>query len=157
MLFVEGLPVEFLEIHVVAEIHAEISFGRDGPARVLEFFFVHVDGDFGVDEMLQSTRVVQMQMANHHRLHVLNVIAGGFDRGREFVLVVVCRAGEDVGDGGAPLDVDIFGAARLKEYQAGSGVVDETSDEGEVAALIGWVGFGLGAAVGAAEEPVGSC
>ena len=56
----EGVPFEFVERHIAREVNSQIGACPDGPARVLEFLFVHVDGDVGAHEGLQAPGVVEM-------------------------------------------------------------------------------------------------
>jgi hypothetical protein len=57
---------------------------------------VHVDGDVAVEEVLQPTGVVEMQVADYHGGDVGDAIPGGLDRGGEFVRVGVFGSGKDV-------------------------------------------------------------
>lgn len=81
MIVGESCPFEFLEIQVVGQIYAEISLRSHGPAGVFEFFFVHVDGYVGPEEVFESARVVKVQVAHDNSLDVLNVVSRGIDCG----------------------------------------------------------------------------
>ena len=48
----KGVPLEALQVHVVAQVNTEVCTGGDGPASVLELFLVDVDRHVCADEML---------------------------------------------------------------------------------------------------------
>lgn len=60
MVFREGVPLEALQVHVPWQIDTEIRAGSYSPACMLEFLFVHVYGDTGVEEVLEPTGVVEV-------------------------------------------------------------------------------------------------
>lgn len=97
MVFGKGIPFQTFEVHVVTQIDAQVSLGGDGPAGVLEFFFVDIDRHVCVDEVLEPAGVVQMQVANDHGFDVFDVVACGADGCWEFVGFVVDCSREDVG------------------------------------------------------------
>jgi len=61
---VKCIPLESFQVHVVAEVNAKVCTCGYGPASMLEFFLVNVNGDVCAHEMFQATGVVKMQMAN---------------------------------------------------------------------------------------------
>ena len=97
VVFSEGIPLQLVQRHVSRQIDAEVRARADGPARVLEFLFVHVDGHVGVHEVFEAAGVVEVQVADYHGFDVFNVVACGFYRGGQLLRLAVRGAREEVG------------------------------------------------------------
>lgn len=87
----------------MAEIHAQIGARGDRPAGVLEFFLVNVDRHARVDEVLETARVVKVQVAHYDGFDVFDVVAGGFDCCGEFLILGVFDPWEDICYWGGPM------------------------------------------------------
>jgi hypothetical protein len=86
------------------KIHSHISARRDTPKCAPQLSIVDPDFHiFFVEEEVESTRVVEMQVADDDFFDVFHFVASGLDRGVEFVLGLVTDAGEDVDELGSPL------------------------------------------------------
>lgn len=68
-------------------------------------------------EVLQSTSMVQMQMAHDNSFDVLDIIPSSSDRVGELHLLSVHSLWEEVGKRSTPTNVDILSASSLKQYQ----------------------------------------
>lgn len=98
----ERAPVQLLQEHVMAQIHAEIGACGDCPAGVLEFLFVDVDWHACVDEVFETAGVVEVKVAHYDGFDVFDVVAGGFYCCGEFLVFRVLGSREDVCYGGWP-------------------------------------------------------
>jgi len=83
------IPLESLQVHVVAEVNTKVCTCGYGPASMLEFFLVDVNGDVCAHEMFQATDVVRMQMGKNNGLGFFDVIACRLDSGRQALRVFV--------------------------------------------------------------------
>lgn len=88
------------------EIDSEICLGGYSPAGVLELFFVDINRDPGVYEVLESACVVEMEMAYDDRFDILDVVSCGFYRGGKLVLFGVFGAGKYIRERSAPFLFD---------------------------------------------------
>ena len=91
------IPLESLQVHVVAEVHTKVCACGYGPAGMFEFFLVDVNGDVCANEMFQTTGVVKMQMAKNNGLDVFDVIACRLDSGRQVLRVFVLDTRKHIG------------------------------------------------------------
>jgi hypothetical protein len=69
---------------------------------MLELFFVDVDWDICVGEMLESTRMIEVKVANDDSFYVLDIVSRGFDSIREPMVVGIFDSGKDIRDWGGP-------------------------------------------------------
>ena len=111
--------------------------------------------------MFKPTGVVKVQVAHYNGFHILDIVAGLFDGIWELVLCLVDYAREHVSQGWTPFllkirqkhsggspeiiyHIDIFGAARFKEYETCIGMVNEDRCGNQVSsfALRFWIGRG---------------
>ena len=93
----ECIPLESLQVHVVAEVNTKVCACGYGPASMLEFFLVNVNGDICAHEMFQATGVVKMQMAKNNGLDVFDVIAGRLDSGWQALRVFILDTRKHIG------------------------------------------------------------
>lgn len=85
---------------------------------------MHVNGDIGALEILQPSRVVEVQVAHDYHFHVANRVARECDLGVEIHRGVIVDAGEEVVDLGAD-DFRVVGSCTgFKEDEAVGGVGD---------------------------------
>lgn len=99
---VECLPFQSFQGHVVREIYSEICLRGYSPAGVLELFFVDINRNVGVYEVLKAACVVEMEMAYDDSLDILDVVSCGFYCGGKLVFFGVFSASEDIRKRSAP-------------------------------------------------------
>jgi len=84
------------------QVDTEIRTSCHCPAGMFEFLFVHVDGHVGVNEMLQTAGMVQVEMTNDHGFNIFDVVSGAFYRSWQLFLLGILDTGENVGCWGWP-------------------------------------------------------
>lgn len=84
------------------QIHTLISACRTAVEGGFELSFVYPDGDVGLAEVLETSGVVQVEMADDDLLYVLDVVAGLGDSCFQLVFRLKAIASKDVIDGSAP-------------------------------------------------------
>lgn len=176
---VKGVPLQVCQVHVAREIDAEIRACRDSPAGVLEFHFVHVDGDIGAGKVLKPARMVEVQMPDDDRLDVFDVVARGLDGVGQLLALTVLRSREDVrqwrppclavlvmipesgferggwgNSSGDTYDFQVFCTARLEENASEARVFDQGSQHDQVSSLVLGVLVAQGTTVLTSEKPM---
>lgn len=67
------------------------------PASILEFFFVHIDGNIGVEEVLKSTGVIHVKMADDHSSDICDIVPCCLDCFGKSMADIIRRSWEHVG------------------------------------------------------------
>lgn len=116
---VKGLPVELVDGKVVREVDASVGTGGASEEGPLELALVHPDRDVGLAEVLQSTSVIEMEMADNNVLDVLDVISRLGDRCLQLVFGLILGPRKDVVNRSSP---DLYG--RLKRPSLRANVSD---------------------------------
>lgn len=132
-------------------------------------------GDVGSEEVLESSGVVEVEVAHDDGSDVLDIVAGRFDGVRELHLFGVDGAWEEIGEWRTPFlchvgqlavlclsltegwdtyNLDVLSTAGLEQDQAHVWMLDQYGHDDQVAALVLWVLVACTAAVGPAQEPV---
>lgn len=112
---------------------------------MFELDLVDLDGYICAAEVLESARVVEVQVPDYYGFDVGDGVAGSGDRGGEFVFFRVVYAREDIVQGRAPDRGVVFSPAGFEEDEAFCWVGDEDGDDGCFAAGGGGVGVAEGA------------
>jgi hypothetical protein len=97
MLFREGVPFQSVEEHVMPQIHAEVGASSHSPTGMFEFFFVDINWHIGVNKMLKTPSMIQVQMSDNNCFDVLDIMPCGFDCGWKFFLLGILDSRKDVG------------------------------------------------------------
>jgi hypothetical protein len=136
---------------------------------------LRLTGDVSADEVLESSGVVEVEVAHYDGFDVLDVVAGRFDGIGKLHLLGIHGAWEKIGEWCAPFlcrvgqsavlclsltegwdayDLDVLSTASLEQDQAHVWMLDQDGHDDQVAGLVLWVLIACAAAVGAAKEPV---
>lgn len=86
----------------MAHVHPMVSSCTDCPASVLELFLVCDDRHSGVQKVLKSAGMIEVHVAQYDCLDIFDIISGGLDGVRQFMLFVVRRAREQISRRGPP-------------------------------------------------------
>lgn len=113
------------------EVDADVSSRRDTPESTSQLLVVHPDLNvFAVQELVQPTGVVEMQVSDDDLLDILHLVAGSFDGSSELVLRLISDSREDVTDHRSPYFGVVLPAARLPEDEAFMRVLDQDAVPG---------------------------
>jgi len=95
---VERLPIQ-IQLEVVLQVHTHIRARCYGPESRTQLKIVNPDLHvFPVEEHIEPSGMIKMQMPDYDLLDVLDLVTRGFDRRVELVLRLISDAREDIGD-----------------------------------------------------------
>ena len=145
------------QLKIMFQINPNIRTGSNRPKRIRQFLLMHPDLDIrAMQKLIQSARMVQMQMPNDNLLDIVQLMSGRLNGGAQLMSRLVLHASEDIGDHRAPHRWVILPAPRFPEDQTLVWVVDQNAVHGHFASLVdeGAVLCGLLACVAASDyEP----
>ena len=126
-----------IKFQVMLQIHAHICSGSHTPESRPQLQIVHPDLDiFPIEEQIQATGMIQMQMPNNDLLNILNLIPRRLNGSIQLVLRLIPHPRKHIRDLRAPDLGVVFAAARLPEDEALVRVLDEDAVHGHLAALV---------------------
>jgi hypothetical protein len=157
------------QVRVVIRANTKVCTCGYGPASMLGFLFVDINGDICAYEMFQATGVVRVQMVKNNGLDVFDVIACRLDSGWKALRVFVFDT-RNTPVKGAPhffrswwwlplrnrertYDIYVLCTASFKENQADVRVLYQSSQNGKVSMFILWILVTCGARAGTSKEP----
>lgn len=149
----EGVPFQFREVHVGGEVDAEVGASAYGPAGMLEFFFMDVDGGVGTHEVFEASSVVEMEMANDDGFDILDVVTRGLDGRWELHFFRVLDTGKDICKWSAPSYFEILRTTCLEQDQTHIRVLDQGGQHHQIATLALWVLVAQRAGTATSQEP----
>lgn len=153
-LVIKSLPVE-AELEIVLQVDTLVRTSSHTPERTLQLTVMHPDLNiWPVHELIQTSRVIEMQVSNNNLLNIFNLIACCFDLGTQLVMRFVSDTCEDVGELGAPDFGIVFPAASLPEDEAFVRVFDQNAVAGQLATLVdeGLILLGHGGGIASSDD-----
>ena len=107
------------------QVDANIRARGDTPEGTPQLSIMHPYLDvFSVKKLVQTARVVEMEMSDDDLLDILDLVACCFDSGTQFVLWLVPNASENVGEYWAPYFRVVFPTTCFPEDETFVRVLD---------------------------------
>lgn len=128
------------------EVDATIGTGGAGEEGRFEFPLMNPDRDVSFTEVLQSSGMVQVEMADDDLFDVLDVVARLGNGCFQLVFRLVPRPSEDIVERSTPHFRVVLATASLPKNQTFGGMLDKDRVHDEIATL------GLGRPLGIAHE-----
>ena len=129
--------------HVENINHTKIVTSCNRVERMLEFNFMDIDGDFGALEVMKTTSMVQVKMADDDCFDVTNLESTFFNLYIQFLVCFVVDLGKDVVDWSTPNLGIIFSGPGFPEDEAFFWMINQDGILNELSALrLGRTGLG---------------
>lgn len=151
---VECLPVQ-AQLQVMLQIYTLIRTRSNTPESTPQLSVMYPDLDvWPIKELVQSTRMIQVQMPDDDLLDILYLISCCLNLSPQLMAWLVTNSGEDIGEGGSPDFGVVFTAACLPENEALVWMLDEDTIAGKLAAFVDerFVLSGLGGGVASTDN-----
>jgi hypothetical protein len=136
----------------VEQVGTEVLLGRDGVVVLLDLLIVGVDGDIPAAEVLQASRMVQVQMTQDDGPDFVDAVPGGFERLVEVMLLFVRAHREQVPDPLRPFVLRVLYAPGVEQDRAGGWMLDHRRADHDAAALVVRMRGGLCGGVASSDE-----